>query len=93
VKQEREGRAGGLGEIECALQGTPGRGRVAEQIARDRLQPERLSQPAQVGHRGGAVQDRRECCRSRLRVALGEPQRRESVAHFPAFRVVQAGEG
>jgi len=57
VKDECEDRAVGLDEIKCLLQGAPGGDRVAERVAGDRLQQEGLTRPAQVGHRGGAVQD------------------------------------
>jgi len=93
VKDECEDRAVGLDEIECLLQGAPGGHRVTECVAGDRLQQERLTRPAQVGHGGGAVQDGRERGGRRPRVALGEPQRRDGVAHLPAASFVWSGQG
>src|SRR6185437_7065139 len=58
VQQEPQQRAVGLGPVERALEGVPGRGRVAERVAGDRLQKERLSQPDRPDYGGRAVQDR-----------------------------------
>ena len=58
VENKCEDRTVGLGEIECALQGAPGGGRVAEGIAGDRLEQISLGHPAEVRHGGGAVEDR-----------------------------------
>jgi hypothetical protein len=58
VKQERETQLFWLGEMEGALQGAPGGTRVAECVAGDLLDQERLDVP-QVGvyQRNGAVDD------------------------------------
>jgi hypothetical protein len=93
VKDECEDRAVGLDEIKCLLQGAAGGDRVAERVTGDRLQQEGLTRPAQVGHRGGAVQDGGERSGRRLRVAMGEPQRREGVTQLSAVGIVQPGEG
>ena len=96
VEQEREQQAFRLGEIEGALEGAPGGGPVAERVAGDRLEQERLNYPEMgVRQRDGAVDDGRERLRRRLRIVLGEPQHRDSVAHFPAVALllVQPGQG
>ena len=68
----------GSGEIQRALDRASGGGRVAEGVARDRLQQEGLNRPAAGFHdRGGAVEDGRERGGGRLRAVLGEPQRRQ----------------
>ena len=96
VEQEREEQALGLGEIEGTLEGAPGGARVAERVAGDRLEQERLNVP-EVGVRQGnrAVNDRGELGRRRGRIALGEPEDRRGIAHLPAvaLRSVQLGEG
>jgi hypothetical protein len=53
VKDEGEDCAAGLGEIERVLEGAPGGGRVAERVARDRLQQESLNHPAAACYRAG----------------------------------------
>ena len=45
IDQEREEQALGLGEVEGPLEGTPGGARVAERVAGDRLEQERLHHP------------------------------------------------
>jgi hypothetical protein len=78
-----------------ALQSAPGGGRVAERVAGDRLQQERLSQPGGPGYRRGAVQNRRERSDRRARVVLRQPQRRQADAHLPevAVLVAESGQG
>jgi hypothetical protein len=74
VQQEYQQRAIGLGEIERALQGEPGGGRVAERVPGDRLQQEGLLQTGPPTHSSGGSQDRRERSGRRVRVVLGEAQ-------------------
>ena len=90
VQQEPKQCAVGFGQVERALQGAPGGGRVAERVAGDRLQQERLSQPARPGYRRGAVENRRERGDRRVRVVLREPQHRQAGAHGPAVAVLVA---
>ena len=52
VQQEPQQRAVGLGQIQRALQGAPGGGRVAERVPGDRLQQERLEPARTAGSRG-----------------------------------------
>ena len=93
VQQERQERAVGLGEIKRALEGVPGGGRVAERVLGDRLQHERLNQPGPPDLGSGAVQDRREGGGRRVRVVLGEPQRRGGDTHLAVFAVLVAEAG
>jgi hypothetical protein len=60
IQQERQHRTIGLGQVQRALQRRPGGGRVAERVAGDRLQQERVSQPHPGDAGSGAVQDRGE---------------------------------
>jgi len=87
-------RASGPGEIERPLQGAPGGGRVAERVARRRLQQQSRHHRERLGP-DGAVDDGRERGRSRLRIVLGKPQRRQGGAYLwaPALVFVQRGEG
>ena len=87
-------RASGPGEIERPLQGAPGGGRVAERVARRRLQQQSRHHRERLGP-DGAVNDGRERGRSRLRIVLGKPQRRQGGAYLwaPALVFVQRGEG
>jgi len=77
------------------LEGPAGGGRVAERVTGDRLQQESLRHPAAGQRHGdGAVEDGRERVRRGLRVASGEPKRREDDTHHPGFALlpVQPGE-
>src|SRR5438445_13881709 len=96
VIQEREQQALGLGEVQRPLEGAPGAGRVAERVAGDRLEQERLDLPEMsVLQRSRAVDDGREHGRRRLRVLLREPQRCLGYAYLCPFplRPVHVGEG
>ena len=93
VQQEPQQRAVGFGQVQRALKGAPGGGRVAERVPGDRLQQEGLDQPGPPAHSGGAVQDRRERHGRRVRVVLGEPQHRGGDAHLPAVAVAFAESG
>jgi hypothetical protein len=90
VDEERQEHAVELGEIEGALEGAPGGGRVAERVAGDRLQQECSHHPGRMDPDSGdrAVDDGRERGGRRLRVVLGEPQRRQGGAHFCALALV-----
>jgi hypothetical protein len=95
VQQEQRERAVGLGEAERAFQSPPGGGRVAERLPGHRLQQERVGQPNPRECGWGAVEDRRERGDRRVRVVLGEPQRRGGDARLPVVVVLVAefGEG
>ena len=89
VKQERQKHAIGLGQGERVFGGTLRDGPVAEPIARSRLQQESLRHPgAQAHRRGGAADDRTERSGRRLRIVLGEPQRRKGGADLGGFALV-----
>ena len=94
MEQERPERAVGLRQVQRALEGAPGGGRVAERVPGDRLQQESLSQPGPPRDGSGAVQDRREGGGGRVRVVLGEPQRRGGNADLPvtAARFAEVGQ-
>ena len=85
VQHEPQEPAVGFGQIERALEGAPGGGLVAaERIPGDRLQQERRDQPGPPAHGSGAIQDRRERGGRRVRIVLGEPQRRGGDTHLAA---------
>ena len=66
---------------------------VAERVPGDRLQQESLVLQGPIGYRSGAVQDRRERGGRRVRVVLGEPQRRRGDADIPTVAVLVAEVG
>jgi hypothetical protein len=95
IDQEREQQAFRLGQIEGALEGTPGGARVAERVAGDRVEQESLNLPkVRARHRRRTVEDGRQSGDRRVRVVLGEPQRRRGDAHLAtvALRTVHLGQ-
>ncbi len=87
VDEEREEHEVGLGEVQCALYCVPGGARVAERLARDRLQQSSCHYPHRMGS-DGAVQYGREHSRRALRIVLGQPQQRDDVTHLAALALV-----
>ena len=75
VDEEREQHAVRLGGIERALKGASGGVLVAEGVPRDRLLHQGRHQPDRMNSGNGAVDYGPERGR-RLRVAMGQPQRR-----------------
>ncbi len=92
--EKREQQAFWLGQIESALEGTPGGARVGERVARDRVEQESLNHPKLGVRQGnGAVDDGRQRDDCRFRIVLGEPQRRHRDAHLSAFTLFRVHTG
>ena len=94
VDEEREQYKVGCGQVQRALQGACGGGRVAERIPGHRLQQGSRHEPYRVSP-DGTVHDGRERGRRALRVVLGQPEQRDDVAYLgaPALACVQLRDG
>jgi hypothetical protein len=93
VQQEPQERAVGFGQIQRSLHSPVGRGLVTERIPSNGLQQEGLNCPGSPADSGGAVQDRLERHGRRVRIVLGEPQRRGGDTHLATVAVGVADVG
>ena len=88
VQQERQQRAIGFGQSSARSRARSAAAVGAERVPGDRLQQERVSQPAPRDAGPGAIQDWRERRGRRVGVVLGEPQHRGGDTHLPAVAVM-----
>jgi hypothetical protein len=95
VDQKREDQPFRAGEIEGALKRAAGGPRVAERVPGDRLEQAGVNRPqAGVRQASGAVDDGGKRDDGRVRIVLGQPERRDGDAHLPvlALRLVHLGQ-
>jgi hypothetical protein len=84
MEKERGDRAVDFGYFQRPPQGVAGCGRVAECVSGDRLEHVGVREPGGRRHGYGAGEDRCELDGRRVRIVLGDPQRRDGHAYFAA---------